>query len=132
MALLNKDQILAADDIKYKIVEVPEWGGEVRVKGLTGTERDEFEAKSIQTKNGQRKENLENFRARLVALCVVDEDGRRLFVSPFDVAQLGRKSVAALQRVFNACQELNALTDEDVEDLTEDFEEAPDEASISG
>jgi len=41
---LNKEQILRADDLKTEEVDVPEWGGSVRVRVLTGTERDAFES----------------------------------------------------------------------------------------
>ncbi len=44
MGLLTKDDILGADDLATEDVEVPEWGGCVRVRALTGTERDAFEA----------------------------------------------------------------------------------------
>ena len=42
--LLSKDQILSADDIQSQRVPVPEWGGEVMVRGLTGSQRDQWEA----------------------------------------------------------------------------------------
>jgi hypothetical protein len=131
MAFLTKEAIFSADDIKTEEVNVPEWGGEVLVKTLTGRERDAFENSVAGIKNGQRKENYANFRARFVAHCVVDENGNRLFARDEDVEKLGRKSVKALQRVFNKAQELNAMTDEDVEDLVEDFEVSPDENSSS-
>ena len=35
MALLTREDILNYNDIKTEIVPVPEWGGEVKVKGLT-------------------------------------------------------------------------------------------------
>ena len=44
MPILNKAAILAAEDLKTETVAVPEWGGEVRVRTLTGTERDAFES----------------------------------------------------------------------------------------
>lgn len=131
MALLSKDQILNADDRKTEEVNVPEWGGSVLVRSLSGRERDEFESSSVETRGGKQSVNQENFRARLVALCVVDEHGQRLFKSKGEVAMLGNKSVAALQRIFNKCQELNGFSEEDVEELTEGFDEDPDEPSTS-
>ena len=111
MALLGRDQILGAVDLPTVDVEVPEWGGTVRVRMMTGGERDAFEAGTI-TRHGRKiEQNLVNIRARLVALCVVDEKGQRLF-SEADAAALGQKSAAALNRVFNAAQQLNALTEE--------------------
>ncbi|MFE3382837.1 hypothetical protein [Streptomyces anulatus] len=41
---LSAEQILDADDLAIEDVPVPEWGGTVRVKGMSGTERDRFEA----------------------------------------------------------------------------------------
>lgn len=131
MALLTRDEILSADDRKTEEVEVPEWGGSVLVRTLSGKERDAYESGTITVKSGKQVENFENLRARLVALCLVDEKGVRLF-SAKDVTSLGNKSAAALQRVYNKCQELNAVTDKDVEELTENFDESPDESSTSG
>ena len=131
MALLTADEILSADDRRYEIVDVPEWGGQVRLRSLTGRERDSFEA-SLQDRKGKSvKENVENFRARQVALCAVDEEGKLLFTNKQQVVMLGNKSVAALQRVFNKCNEMNGFSEQDVEELTEDFDEAPDGSSTS-
>ena len=44
----------------------------------------------------------------------MDEKGDRLFTDK-DVAQLGAKSAAALDRVFRAAQKLNALGDAAIE-----------------
>ena len=131
MALLSKDDIFAVNDRKTEEVNVPEWGGSVLVRTLSGRERDEFEASTVKTNKGKQEQNYDNFRARFVALCVVDESGKRLFTSRAEIQMLGNKSVAALQRVFNKAQELNGMTEQDVEDLTESFEEAPDGASTS-
>lgn len=131
MALLSKNDILSVNDRKTVEVHVPEWGGSVLVRTLSGRERDEFEASTVKTNKGKREENFDNFRARFVALCVVDETGQRLFTSRAEVVMLGGKSVAALQRVFNKAQEINGMTENDVEELTESFEPDPDEPHTS-
>lgn len=41
--MLSREQILGCSDIPTEIVKVPEWGGEVMVKGLTGSQRDWLE-----------------------------------------------------------------------------------------
>lgn len=132
MALLSKDQILGADDRKTEEVPVPEWGGSVLVRTLSGRERDEFEASTVKTRGGKQESNYDNFRARFVALCVVDETGQRLFRTNAEVSMLGNKSVAALQRVFDKAQEMNGMSQKDVEDMTEGFDVAPDADSTSG
>ena len=40
---LTADQILAADDMGLKEVNVPEWGGSVYIRVMTVGERDEYE-----------------------------------------------------------------------------------------
>lgn len=113
MGYLNRETIFAVDDRQYEDVPVPEWGGTVRVMGLTGAERDRMEASVVG--NG-RKMNLTNFRARLCALSIVDENGDRVF-SDLDVGTLGKKSAAALEHVFSVSQRLSGLSDSDVDDL---------------
>lgn len=131
MALLNKEQILKADDRRFEEVSVPEWGGEVRISSLSGAERDRWEASLAKVgKDGQPQPNLVNMRARLVALAIVDEEGRRVFTDN-DVLALGGKSSRALQRVFEAASELSGIEDDAVEKVKEDFGSAQSESSTS-
>lgn len=127
---LSRDAILAVDDVQYEDVEVPEWGGRVRVKSLTGRERDALEASMIVGKGKNANVNMNNLRAKLVGRSVVDEDGKRLF-SDDDIAALGAKSAAALTRVYEVAQRLSGITQEDVEELTKNSETAPSEDSGS-
>lgn len=131
MALLSRDQILDADDLKTTDVEVPEWGGTVRVRTLTGEQRDKFEASMIDMgKDGSVKRNAENVRARLVVECVVNEQGEQMF-NRADVRLLGKKSAPALDRVAAAAQDLNAFSDNDIEELAEGFGNDPSESSTT-
>jgi hypothetical protein len=131
MPLLSKEQILAVDDLTYEDVEVPEWGGTVRVRMLTGAERDKFE-ESVMTRKGRQVDvKLALLRAKLVALTVVDEAGQRLFEER-DVAALGQKSAVALNRVFEVAQRINGLTEKDVNELTENLSDGRSGGSTSG
>jgi hypothetical protein len=121
MALLTRDAILQAQDLPRELVSVPEWGGEVYVRALTGAERDAFEQSIVEQKGKSTKMNLQNMRAKLVALTVVDEEGKRVF-SDADAKLLGQKSALALNRVFEVAQKLSGLTPEDVEELTKNSE----------
>lgn len=123
MAILNRDQILSNRSRKVEKLAVPEWGGEVLVQSLTGRERDAFEASMQKQQGGKVKRNLENFRARLVSLCMVNEAGELLFVGAQDLRELGDLPVDGLQRVFNKCNEMNGLSDDDVDELTQDFDD---------
>jgi len=111
-----REAILAAQDSKRIPVEVPEWGVKVYLRTLTGAERDAFEGGLMKGKGKNRAPDLANLRARLVALCAVDADGKRIFADD-DIHALGGKAAAPLDRLFSAAQELNSLSDKDVEEL---------------
>lgn len=109
MRILTKEAILAADDLPRELVNVPEWGGDVFVRTMTGTDRDAFEA-SLIGKEGR----MENVRARLVSLTLCNEAGERIF-DDAEIAALGKKSARALDRVFSVAQRLNGIGTEQVE-----------------
>ena len=112
---LTKDAIFAVQDLKTEIVKVPEWGGEVIVRMLTGTERDALEAEMLEAA-GDVQKRYRNFRARFLARCLVDEAGNLLF-SAEDIDRLGGKSFKILDRIYEVAQRLNAVANQDVEAL---------------
>ncbi len=114
MGVLTKKQILEAQDLRMEEVYVPEWGGSVFVKTLTGAERDWLEGEAITKQGDNIMQNYRNHRARIVVACTVDEKGKSLF-SYKDVEELGKKSASALDRIADAAQKFNALTQEDLE-----------------
>lgn len=130
MALLNREDILAAKDVHYEDIDVPEWGGQVRVRALTGTARDKYEASIIQQNGENRRVNLLNARTKLVVLALVDENMRPVFTAE-DVNELGRKSAKALGRVFDKARQLAGMTEDDVERLSENFGADPSDEGTS-
>ena len=114
LKLLTRDDILAADDRATETVEVPEWGGAVKVRALSGIERDHY-MQSLYTMRPTAQGgmeianvNLEGSQARLVSLAACDDAGERLF-SEADVLALGGKSGAALARVYTVASNLSRL-----------------------
>jgi hypothetical protein len=124
--ILSRDAILSAQDLKREEVAVPEWGGAVLVRTMTGAERDAWE----QSLANGGKIDVSNVRARLVAACTIDESGALLF-SAADAQALGAKSGAALERVAKVAQRLNAITEEALEDARGNSPAAPSGASTS-
>lgn len=129
MTLLSKADILQAQDITTETVDVPEWGGQVLVRALDGTERDALEASMIQGKGKNAQVNLTNLRAKLVARSLVDEQGKRLF-GDGDIPALAHKSAMALNRVYEVAQRMSGITQEDVDDLTKNS--SPAQSADSG
>lgn len=113
MGVLSKDQIVSADDAGRELVAVPEWGGEVYVKVMSGTERDDFESWCAKA---SKRENFVNLRAKLLSLCLVSENGSRLF-SDNEMQSLGNKSGVVIARLYVKAREVNAFDKKDVEEL---------------
>jgi hypothetical protein len=103
MTLLTRDAILGAQDLKIEDVEVPEWGGTVRVRMMTGAQRDALGA-SMVTAGG--KPDMHKYRIGLVAACIVGDDGVPMFAAD-EVALLAGKSSVALDRVYRVAERLN-------------------------
>lgn len=122
--ILTREHILGARDIERELVHVPEWGGSVYVQAMTGRQRDMFE-ESLQVRRGKKIEtSIVQFRAKLVALCVVDENGQRIF-SEADVQALGDKSAAALTRIAEVASRLSSITEADAEEMIKNSESGP-------
>jgi len=114
---LTRDQILNADDLKYEEIDTPEWGGVVRLKVMTGIERDDFEQSVFDMKGKDTKVNLKNFRAKLLVKVIVDEAGKRVFEEA-DIERLALKNSKVLDRLFNKAQEINGIGQKEVAELT--------------
>lgn len=125
--VLTKAEIEASNDVIIECLDVPEWDiksngtvtrkGEVCIRVLQGTDRDAIEREwLLHQKEFGDGVPMPNTRARYVGLCLCDAKGVRLF-SDSEVDKLGKRSSAALDRIFGAAQKLNGLTDEDVEEL---------------
>lgn len=119
---LTAEQILAADDLKRELVPTPEWGGEVFVVTMTGEERDAFEASCVNGSGG--KPDLANFRAKLAARTVCDDNGKLLFTQA-EVTALGKKSCSPLDRIADVAARLNYLGEKDVDALVKNSDGAP-------
>lgn len=104
--LLTREAILQAQDLKHEDVDVPEWGGRVRVRMMTGAERDALGA-ALVTPN--KTLDMTQYRIRLLAACLVDEQGAPIFAAD-ELHMLGRKSGVALDRVYRVAERLNDVS----------------------
>jgi hypothetical protein len=112
MSLLTLDAILAADQLKFEDVAVPEWGGTVRVRAMTGAERDAIGAALADKTKSADFGPL--YAAHVAATCMVGEDGKALFGID-KVAAIRERSSIALDRVYEVAMRLNSASVEDVE-----------------
>jgi len=114
--LLSKDAILKADDLPFRDIDVPEWGGVVRVGTMTAGDRDAFEASIYEGDGDKVKINRNDFRAKLLARALKDESGARLF-SDKEIQAISAKSAKVVQKLFEVAQDMNGLSQSVQDDL---------------
>jgi hypothetical protein len=128
--LLGKEQILAAKDLQYEDIDVPEWGGTVRVRVMTGSERDSFEQSIMKSEGREIVRDMANMRAKLLVRTICDENNKRIFTDK-EINLLGEKSASGLEKVFELAQRLNKLGATSVEDAEKNLEGGVSDSSIS-
>ena len=106
-----KERILAAQDLTSEPVSVPEWGETVKVRVMTGADRDSLTASM---RDGSGNVDLMKYRARLLVRCIVNDDGSTMF-SESEIDALNAKSSIALDRLFSVADRLNGVKPDAVE-----------------
>jgi len=111
--LLDKSAIFNADDSKTEDIEIPEWGGTVRVKAMTYAQRTKYLNSITKDENGEVNDN--NIMAKLVIASVIDENGNYMF-SNGDMNQLTKKNSSIIDRIGLVATNLAGLKQEKEED----------------
>jgi hypothetical protein len=132
--------IIGADDIPFKDIEVAEWplpdGSpvELRIRGLSGRERDRYEAQMATfraTEDGEmRVEILANRNAKILAQCLFDPATDEPL--PLDVDDLGAKSGDVVSRLAGIALGLSGLGRKAVEEAGKDSGTDQSESSTTG
>lgn len=134
---LGKD-LLLVPDTNFKIEKVTLSRGFVYVREMSAFEKDVLEQSMRRTvPNGDPNKPAsfelatENFRAKLAVLTLCDEKGN-LLLSKNDATQLSKSLKASdMERIVEAAQKLNVITEEDKKDLLKNSEAVLDEGSNS-
>lgn len=121
MAILNKSEILNVDDSESVLVEVPEWGGEVRICAMNIEERLDFEQENC-NEDGTWK-NIKNptLYYSLIANSVKTEDGELVFDKD-EISLLKTKNAKVIQNLFNVALTVNYKTKEATAELKKNFQ----------
>lgn len=101
---LTKEDILSKNDVTFLEMEVPQWGGTIRFRSLTGDEAIDF-GKRLDDMDAKQEAVIDLF-----AISAVDDNGDRLF-EPRDIRQLRKKSWAVYLKAQNKLLEFNGYTD---------------------
>ena len=108
-------EILAIDDRKMESVVVKEWNDEVvYIRTMGALERASFDAKLIELKDLSMAEKMVLIKITLILLCACNEAGDRLFTDDqFD--ELSAKSSESIDRIYRLVDEMNIMTQVEVE-----------------
>ena len=84
--MLTVEQIHGAKDFKESVVEVPEWGGPVRIRTLSMAARYEITEKSMRVTAGGREDDNTKFAAATLHLGVIEpkltyEDAQKIIAA---------------------------------------------------
>jgi len=116
-----RDQILAAEDIQIEMVEVPEWGVTVEVRGMSGADRSALMQAVADSPEGKATIST-MYVDSIIATAYDPETGERLF-TPEDAGALNAKAASALDRLAEVSMRLSGMTAESTEDAKATFPE---------
>jgi hypothetical protein len=134
---LNREALLQKADLKKEKVQLS--GGYVYVREMTGYEKDVWEKSMVKEKPSGNKlkpveyeVDIEGFRAKLAVVTVCDADGNLIF-KPTDVKTLNNViSASNLDRIIIVAQRLNAITENDKEEILKNSKADLEKSSNSG
>jgi hypothetical protein len=110
--ILTVEDILTAPDIQERLVEVPEWGGAVKIRSFTKHRQIELRQKAL-VGNEVDSERME--------LLMFVEGVVEPQFGPEHIDLLKGKSASAMDRVLGAILELGGMTPEAQNEMERDF-----------
>jgi nitrogen-specific signal transduction histidine kinase len=102
--ILTIDAILAATDLEVKVVEVSEWGGSVKVKGMTKREQQQLRKQATDPLTGQI--DPDRMEILMLAHCLAEP-----LVTIEQAEQLAQKSATAFDKVLTAVMDVTGLSE---------------------
>lgn len=106
MKMLSKEQLLNSKDLPEVEVECPDWGGSVKVKGMSVAKRKMvWQGATIKDFDGKDIFDLEKFQIISFIECVIEPK-----FSIADYEPLKNKSAAMVEKVNRKIMELSGIT----------------------
>jgi hypothetical protein len=104
MALTKAEILTAGQRLQTKLIDVPEWGGQVLIRELRAGQRDQLEAAISAIEPG----STDSVRARALMVSVIDDAGNLLF-DVSDLPSLAELGNIGADRIFQEIVELNRM-----------------------
>ncbi len=107
---LSKSEILGASDVTVEALDVPEWGGRVYLRTMSGSDYDAFSELAAASPGGV------GLRADIVSRCLCDENGQPQQWSAEEVVALGERAGHVLDRVAAAALRISGISKDAIEE----------------
>lgn len=101
---LSIDDVLGCDDSYCTKVPCPEWNGEVHLVPCASSDWDLHEVTLALARDNP--ESVKGIKARLVAACWADADGKRVAIPSTKVDQLASKAPRVINRLYAECERI--------------------------
>lgn len=124
MSLITREALLNATDVRYHDVPLPN-GTKARIRSLSEFERSEFDSSVLDSRGDFSTDRLKRQKRRLIALCVVDEEGKRL-LKDSEAEALRPVDSAITSALYNAIRIHIGMDEGDLEELVGKSEETGD------
>ena len=99
---LTAADILQAEDFVFEDISIPEWGGTVRIRSLSGAQRATLK-KAVDA-------GSETADEMICVMSIVDEDGNRIFNSS-QIEALRKKNTKAITRIAKRALVISGMID---------------------
>ena len=109
--ITSANAILTKDDFRYEVINVPEWGGDLRLKSLSGMERSQ-----IIRMTQKQKDTADGVFEKCIIFAAVDNDGRKIFEdNEATLKVLQTKDAGVTQKIGQKVLEISGLTKDALE-----------------
>jgi len=114
--MLTKEEILKVSDLQTREINIPEWGGSIVMKTMTGEERDTWENR-IPIRSSDKKVDIKEMKVRLLILCIRDPKDMTFMFTEKDVVSLNSKNSSVIDRLWQVASEMNGIGGKELEEI---------------
>jgi hypothetical protein len=124
--MLTRETILKTDDRRIEPVKLPEWGGELFVRNLSGTELSDWQDLCASRTDPKTKKvtNSRGLKGALLVAAACDADGAPVFQEG-DAEWLEGKNAAPLNRVWDKACEMSGIGGDEKKKLEKNSDDDP-------
>lgn len=120
-----RDKIFTSSDIQIEMVEIPEWGVTVEVRGMSGGDRSEIIDRVQNASSDGEKVGAGDMVFEVIVACAYDpETGRQVFTED-DIPTLRTKAAKALDRIAEVGFRLSGMDGKDGKAVDAKVEQFP-------